>query len=245
MKNIKLTIQFDGTFYHGWQTQRMVRTVQQTVQDVLSQILTAPVKLHGSGRTDAGVHALGQVAHFAADSEMDLSALKKAVNSLLPVDIAVGSAEEVPPEFHSRFSAKSRTYWYLIWNSPERSPFYDRYSWHVIRPLGINVMREAAQALIGTHDFTSFQGSDREEVSPVREVKSIRFKKTRRHMLIFEIRANAFLKHMVRNIIGTLVEVGTGKHTAEMVKEIMENRDRCLAGATAPAKGLFLKEVQY
>jgi tRNA pseudouridine38-40 synthase len=245
MRNIKLTIQFDGTQYHGWQTQSRDRTVQQTVQDVLSQILNSPIKLHGSGRTDAGVHALGQVANFLTDSDMDLKRLMKSVNSLLPQDIVVRKAEEVEPDFHARFSATSRLYWYLIWNFPESSPFYCRYSWHIMQPLDVPSMREAAQCLKGVNDFSSFQGADREDVKPVREVKAVRFKKAHRHMLIFEIQANAFLKHMVRNIVGTLAEVGKGKLTADEFRRVLEKRDRGLAGATAPAHGLFLKEVRY
>ncbi len=219
--------------------------MQQTVQDLLSQILNSSVKLHGSGRTDAGVHALGQVAHFAADTDMDLKSLLKGLNSLLPQDISVIKAEHVGPCFHSRFSAQSRIYWYFIWNSPVISPFYCRYSWHVIKPLDIDAMRDAAHALTGTHDFSSFQGADKEEVNPEREVKGVRFRRIRRHMLIFEIQANSFLKRMVRNITGTLVDVGRGKITCREFREILEKRDRCFAGVTAPAKGLFLKEVKY
>jgi tRNA pseudouridine38-40 synthase len=245
MKNIKLTIQFDGTSYHGWQTQRSDRTVQKTIQDALSKILNISVKLHGSGRTDAGVHALGQVAHFATESDMGSKNLIKGVNSLLPPDIAVRKAEEVDPDFHSRFSAKSRIYWYLIWNFPERSPFYAKYSWHIIKPLDLSAMRQSAESLIGVHDFTSFQGSDKEKVSPVREVMAIRFKRVYRNMIISEIKANAFLKHMVRNIIGTLADVGKERLTIDGFKEIIDKKDRRCAGATAPAHGLFLKEVKY
>ena len=226
MQNIKLIIQFDGTAYHGWQTQNTDTTVQQTVQDVLSKILNNPIKLHGSGRTDAGVHALGQVANFLTDSDMDLKCMMKAVNSLLPQDIVVREAQAVEPDFHSRFSAKSRIYWYLIWNFCERSPFYCRYSWHIAYPLDFSAMRKSALSLIGIHDFTSFQGADKEPVNPIREVIHVRFKRFRRHMMIFEIQANAFLKHMVRNIIGTLTEVGKGKIRSEEFEAILEKKDR-------------------
>ena len=245
MRNIKLTIQFDGTQYHGWQTQSGDRTVQQTAQDVLSQILNSPIKIHGSGRTDAGVHALGQVAHFLTDSDMDLKSLIRGANSLLPRDIVVRKAEEAEPGFHARFSATNRVYWYLIWNFPDSSPFYYRYSWHIMQPLDVSAMREAAQCLKGVNYFSSFQGADREDIKPVREVKAVRLKKARKHMLIFEIQANAFLKHMVRNIIGALAEVGKGGVTPDGFKEIFEKRNRGVAGATAPAHGLFLKEVRY
>jgi len=245
MRNIKLTIQFDGTAYHGWQIQKGDTTVQQTIRDTLSTILNTPVTLHGSGRTDAGVHALGQVAHFLTDSAMKTQALVKALNALLPHDIAVKDAEDVAPDFHARFSATERVYWYLIWNTPVRSPFYRRYSWHIIQPLDIAAMKDAAACLVGTHDFTSFQGSDKEEVNPVREVTSIRLRKTRRHIILFEINANAFLKHMVRNTIGTLADVGRGKLTGNEFRRILDGKDRRLAGITAPAQGLFLKHVRY
>lgn len=245
MRNIKLIIQFDGTAYHGWQTQSSKRTVQKTVRDVLSMILNSPVTLHGSGRTDAGVHALGQVAHFFTSSEMPVGKLLKGLNSLLPEDISVRRIEEVAPDFNSRFSARSRVYWYLIWNSAERSPFYCRYSWHIMSKLNIVLMKEAAQHLIGTHDFRSFQGADKEKVDPVREVKRVRFKKARKHLIIIEIEAGSFLRHMVRNIMGTLVDVGLGRLPVEAFKEILEKRDRHCAGEPAPAKGLFLREVKY
>jgi len=199
MRNIKFKIQFDGTDYHGWQIQKEDRTVQKTVQDAVSIIVNSNIKLHGSGRTDAGVHAFGQVAHFNSDSLIDLDTLKKGLNSLLPNDIIISEADEVKPEFHSRFSAKSRTYWYFIWNFPERSPFYSRYSWQIYQPLKVEAMKEAAIALMGVHDFSSFQGADKEEVQPVREVTSVRFKKVGKHVLLFEIQASSFLKHMVKN----------------------------------------------
>jgi len=245
MRTIKLTIQFDGTAYHGWQTQQQDRTVQKTVQDALATILNRPVKLHGSGRTDAGVHALGQAAHFVAESSMDIEKLKNGLNSLLPGDIAVRGLEEVATGFHARFSAQRRVYWYFIWNYPDRSPFYDRYSWHIRTELHTGLMRDAAGCLVGVHDFSSFQGSDRQEVNPVREVTRVRFKRTGKHLILFEIEAGSFLRHMVRNIMGALAEVGLGRLPAMAVEEILEKKDRRCAPATAPAHGLFLKEVKY
>ena len=212
---------------------------------MLSKILNRPVTLHGSGRTDAGVHALGQVANFHTDSNMDLGKMIKGLQSLLPHDIAIVKATEAEPDFHSRFSAKNRIYWYFIWNNPVISPFYCKYSWHIIRQLDIPAMRKAAGHLIGIHDFSSFQGSDKDDVNPVREVTGIRFKSTGQHITIFEIRASSFLKHMVRNIMGTLADAGAGKLTSGEFKEILEKKDRRLAGATAPPHGLFLKEVRY
>jgi tRNA pseudouridine38-40 synthase len=245
MRNIKLTIQFDGTAYNGWQIQKNGKGVQQIVQDALSIILNSSIKLHGSGRTDAGVHALGQVAHFATDSDMALHNLQKGINSLLPEDIVVKKVEEAATDFHSRFRAVSRVYWYLIWNLPEKSPFYSKYSWHIIKPLDVTSMRSASKHLIGVHDFLSFKGSDKQEVNTVREIKNVRLRKTRNNLIIVEIEATAFLRHMVRAIIGTLAEVGRGNITPEKFKEIIEKRDRRFAGETAPAKGLFLKGIKY
>ncbi len=245
MRNIKLLIEFDGTNYRGWQIQREKNTIQQIVQDALSRILDRPIVLHGSGRTDAGVHALGQVANFLTDATLDVKRLGLALNSMIPADIAVKKVEEVDMAFHARYSAKSRTYWYLLWNAALRSAFCHWFTWHIITPLNIPAMREAAACLVGVHDFSSFQGADKANGHAVREVKSIQFKKTRQHLIIFSITANAFVKHMVRNIVGTLVDVGKGKMSAEEFKNIFEKKDRTLAGITAPAQGLFLKEVRY
>jgi tRNA pseudouridine38-40 synthase len=245
MRNIKLTIEFNGTNYHGWQIQKDENTVQQILRDALCKILNRPITLHGSGRTDAGVHALGQVANFLTDATMDLGSLRLAVNSIIPKDIVVKQAEEAGLTFHARYSAKSRTYWYLVWNSSVRSAFYERFSWHIVHSLNVPSMREAAQCLIGTHDFLSFQGADKENGHAVREVKSFYFRETRQNLIIFSISANAFVKHMVRNIIGTLADVGKGKMSVEEFKTVLEKRDRTLAGITAPAQGLFLKSVHY
>ncbi len=245
MRNIKLTIQFDGTGYHGWQTQSTDCSVQQTVQEALARILNCAITLHGSGRTDAGVHALGQVAHFSTASDIDLNQLVSGLNSLLPSDVVVHRAENVPADFHARYSATARVYWYFIWNSSLGSPFCSKYAWHVKKLLNSVNMKSAAAHLVGVHDFSSFQASDKQKVNPVREVTRVRLRRVRTDLLVFEIRANAFLKHMVRNIIGTLVEVGKGKITVEEFKDILDANDRTCAGPAAPARGLFLKEVIY
>ncbi len=245
MRTIKLTIAFDGTNYHGWQIQREQPTVQQVLRDAISMVLNSPIILHGSGRTDAGVHALGQVAHFTTESNLSLETLCKAVNSLIPKDIVVKKAEEVDAAFHARYSARSRTYWYLIWNAPQRCVFLQRYAWHVSTPLEINAMKQAATGLIGVHDFSSFQGADRENSHAVRAVHRVACKKVREHLVIFSITANAFVKHMVRNIVGTLVDVGTGKLSADCFQSILLQKDRTAAGITAPPHGLFLRRVAY
>lgn len=245
MRNIKLTLQFDGTDYHGWQIQKSDRTVQKTLQDAVSTIVNSEVKLHGSGRTDAGVHALGQVANFKTESLIDVDTLKKGLNSLLPGDIVIVNAEDADLDFHSRFSAKNRTYWYFIWTAPVASPFYSRYAWHIFQPLDVRAMQEASGLLMGLHDFSSFQGADKEEVNPVREITRIRFKKAGNSLLLFEIQAISFLRHMVRNIIGTLADVGRGKQPPAWVGDVLEEKNRIFASATAPPQGLFLKEVRY
>ena len=245
MRTIKLTVQFDGTNYHGWQTQSRDATVQTTMKEALATIFNKPVVLHGSGRTDAGVHALGQVAHFKTDSDIGTAELLRGMNSLLPDDIVVSRAEEVPDDFNARFSAQSRVYWYLIWNAPTPSPFFSRYSWHLHKPLDIAAMKDAARHLIGVHDFTSFQYCAKDEANPVREVMKVHLRLMRRSLVLVEVEAGSFLRNMVRIIVGTLVQVGRHKLEPCRVAEILKKRDRRLAGPTAPARGLFLKQVKY
>jgi len=243
--NFLLTLAYDGTNYCGFQVQPNGRSVAATFQDALEAVLGSRPDIKGCSRTDAGVHALGQAAHFVTDSTMDLQRLRKGVNSILPEDIVVQRLEDVPPDFHSRYSARSRLYQYFIWNCAERSPFYSAYAWQQPQRLDLAAMRAAARTLLGVHDFSSFQGADAKEVQPVREVKAVRLKKIKKHLIVFEIEANAFLKHMVRSIVGTLVAVGSGGMTVEDFAIILKKRDRSAAGMTAPARGLFLKEVRY
>lgn len=245
MRNLKLVIEYDGTHYQGWQSQKSGLTIQDVLEEALSKILNQKIRLNGSGRTDSGAHALGQVANFKTESTLDTNALLKGANSLLPPDILIKSIEEVPENFHARFSAKSRIYEYRIWNASQPSVFYRSYSWWVQTPLDVEVMmHKAALYLIGWHDFSSFQGADHEKVSPEREVREVAFRHEGPEVIFF-IQANAFLRHMVRNIIGTLVEVGKSKMSHQEFVEIVEARDRAKAGKTAPAQGLFLKEVCY
>lgn len=245
MRTIKLTVQFDGTRYHGWQTQSRDRTVQATIRDALTTIFNKPVVLHGSGRTDAGVHALGQVAHFKIDSSIGTAALVRGLNSLLPDDIVISRAEDAPGDFNARFSAASRVYWYFIWNAPAPSPFFARYSWHLHKPLDIAAMKESARHLIGIHDFTSFQYTAQDEANPVREIKKISLRLMRKSLVLIEVEAGSFLRNMVRIIVGTLVQAGRHRISPNQVADILIKRDRRLAGPTAPARGLFLKQVKY
>ncbi len=244
MRTVRLTIQYDGTEYFGWQMQARHRSVQQVLQEALAMVCNHPVTLHGSGRTDTGVHALGQVAHFKTSSAIDLMQLRKGLNSLLPDDVVVREAVEAHPDFHARFDATARTYWYFILNEPVPSVFYRRYAWHIRKPLDLAAMRDAAALLVGMHDYSSFQAREREDVCTVREVKRVRLKRVG-PLLLFEIRATSFLRHMVRGIVGTLVEIGLGRLGAAGMQDIMQARNRSQAGPTAPACGLFLKEVRY
>ncbi len=245
MRTVKLTIQYDGADYFGWQMQASHRSVQQVLQEVLSIICNHPVTIHGAGRTDTGVHALGQVAHFKTRSLIDMPQLQKGLNCLLPPDVVIAEAVEVASEFHARFDATARTYWYFILNTTSPSPFYRRYAWQIRKPLDCETMRSAAATLVGMQDFSSFQAREREDVCTIREVKRVRFKRVGPSLLLFEIRATSFLRHMVRGIMGTLVDAGLGKMNAADMKDILGAHDRSRAGVTAPPHGLFLKEVRY
>ena len=244
MRNLKLVIEYDGTHYQGWQSQKSGLAIQDVLEKALGQILNQKIRLNGSGRTDSGVHALGQVANFKTESVLDTYALLKGTNSLLPSDILIKSVEKVPEDFHARFSAKSRIYEYRIWNAPQPSVFYRSFSWWVQAPLDVEKMQQAALCLIGWRNFSSFQGADHEKVSPEREVMEAAFRREGAEVIFF-IQANAFLRHMVRNIMGTIVEVGKNKMSHQEFVEIVEAQDRTKAGKTAPAQGLFLKEVCY
>jgi len=245
VRNIKLVVEYDGGNYKGWQVQKSDPTVQGVIEEKLGIILNQQTRIVGSGRTDAGVHALNQVAHFLTKSKMELESLKKGLNGLLPPDIVIKELVEVDAEFHARYSAKSRVYRYLIWNGDSLSAFYRRFSWQVPHQLDIEKMRKAAECLIGWHDFAAFQGADSDNHSSEREIIKFTIRGRAKGWFITTIEASAFLKHMVRNIMGTLLEVGKGNMTVEEFKDILESRDRGRAGVAAPPQGLFLKEVKY
>ena len=242
--NIKLTIEYDGTDYHGWQVQPNGSTIQQVLEQALEKILGAKTRVTGSGRTDAGVHALGQVANCFCAQEPDLWRLQRGLNALTPRDIVVREALIVPDSFDARRDARSRIYRYRIWNHRWPSAFHRSFSWHVYEALAISAMQEAVRCLEGEHDFSSFQASGCDAAHPVRKI----YQNSLAHQgefLVYTIEATAYLRHMVRNIMGTLVEVGHGERTPESVAELLEARDRTLAGPTAPAHGLCLMEVKY
>ncbi len=244
MRHIKLVIGYDGTDFHGFQRQKGLRTVQEELERTLTILLGHPVQLKAAGRTDAGVHAEGQVVSFWTNCPIPTERLPIALNGLLPPDIVAKRATEVPPDFHPRFDATSRVYRYLIDNRPIPSILLRRYAWHIPEPLDIAAMREAASCLIGVHDFASFHASGSELGSTVREMKRIAI--TRRDgVTAITMEANAFLYHMARIIVGTLVEIGKGKRPPEEVCAILNARDRSVAGKTAPAHGLCLLQVKY
>jgi tRNA pseudouridine38-40 synthase len=244
MRNIKLTIEYDGTGYHGWQFQPNLETIQGTIEGKLAHITGAPVKLVASGRTDTGVHALGQVANFKTHSSLDVKSFLKALNSLLPADICIKEVEEVDEVFHARFSAKGKTYEYRIFNGELPSPFHRHYSWFVPGKLDLTSMREAAMKLRGRQDFSSFCSAGSDHSSPVREIYGIEIG-MEGNLILIQVEANGFLKQMVRNIVGALVEVGRRKLTPSHFGDILEARDRRRAGLAAPAQGLFLVRVNY
>ena len=242
--NVKLTIEYDGTRYHGWQLQPDKETIQEVLERAAEKILGVKIRINGSGRTDAGVHALGQVANFFYPGDFDLARLQKGLNALTPEDIVVKQAEAMPESFDARRSARSRIYRYRIWGQPCPSVFYGRFSWHVYGPLDIPGMQKAIRCLEGEHDFTSFQGTGSDAAHAVRRVheNSLSWQDP---FWVYTIEANAFLRHMVRNVVGTLVEVGRGQRPPESFAELLASRDRTRAGPTAPPHGLFLTEVKY
>lgn len=245
MKTYKLTIEYDGSSYHGWQIQAGDITLQETLEKALSVMTKEAVRLAGSGRTDAGVHALGQTASFKTASTIPAEGFRAGLNSLLPDDIVILDCEEMPDDFHARFSAKAKTYQYRIYNQPLPVAVGRQYSWHVRKPLNIGAMNQGAGHIIGTHDFKSFEGAGSPKAHTVRTVFHAIVEKTSEGFVLFEITADGFLRYMVRNLVGTLVDVGMEKTTPEEFKEILEAGNRDRAGATAPAHGLFLVNVGY
>ncbi len=245
MRNIKLVIEYDGTNYHGWQVQPNGLTVQEVIEEKIQIMTRQRVRLTGSGRTDAGVHALGQVANFFTHSAIPVEGFQKGLNSLLPLDIVVQSAEEVDLQFHAQYGAKRKTDRYVILHRPVPSALFRNYSWRVSGSLDVPAMEEASRLLRGKQDFTSFRGADADTEDPVREVFQAGWSRKNSDFLHFTIEADGFLKHMVRNIVGTLVDVGKGERSPEQFGQVLRARDRRRAGMTAPPQGLFLVEVKY
>ncbi len=242
--NIKLTIEYNGTNYCGWQIQPNGLSIQEVLEKAVSTFLGTATRVTGSGRTDAGVHALGQVANFFSEKQFDRHRLLRGLNALTPLDITITNAEVVADAFDARRDGRSRIYEYRILNRPTPSPFYLNRAWHVHEALDVPNMRAAISCLIGKHDFSSFRAAGCEAVHPIREVYRTLLEQ-REELLVCTIEATAFLRHMVRNIVGTLVEVGQGLRAPRSFKELLEARDRTQAGPTAPACGLYLMAVKY
>lgn len=241
---IALGIEYIGTNFHGWQKQSGLHTVQSRVEDALSKVADMPIQVQCAGRTDVGVHALGQVVHFETTKNRDLRAWVFGSNCYLPHDIRIQWAQDVHDDFHARFSAFSRHYRYFIYNHQVPSAiFHNRMTFHPVE-LGDKSMHDAAQCLIGEHDFSSFRSIHCQSLSAMRNVTKIAVKRSGK-VITIDIVANAFLHHMVRNIVGTLLEIGMKKRPPCWTKEVLDEKDRCLAGATASASGLYFLSVEY
>jgi tRNA pseudouridine38-40 synthase len=244
MRNIKVVIEYDGTDYFGFQRLPGRRTIQGALEWALTRITKEPIKIAGAGRTDSGVHALGQVISFRTQGTIPTEKIPVALNSLLRRDIVAREASEEPASFHARFSAKARAYRYVILNDAVPSALFGRFSWYVPINLDVDAMNKAAGHLVGIHDFTSFSMTQMDTPTRVRDLTEISICR-KDGLVIFDLKANAFLHSMARIIVGTLVEVGHGKRRPMEIKDILEQKDRRLAGKTVPPQGLVLMEVTY
>jgi tRNA pseudouridine38-40 synthase len=258
-RTLKLVLEYDGTNYVGWQRQAEGVSIQALIEVALAPFEGGPVTVIGAGRTDAGVHALGQVASVRTRATHDVATLQRALNAVLPDDVRILSIDDAPPDFHARFDSVSKTYDYRIVNAPYASAFLHRYAWHVPGTLDVDAMREGANALVGTHDFAAFQASGGEVATTTRTIFSIALDFERvedrpgfcastsaaHRPLTLRVRGDGFLRHMVRTIAGTLVDVGLARWQPSEVTAILASGDRARAGRAAPPGGLFLVEVSY
>jgi len=244
MRNISLTIQYNGAAYHGWQRQKEVMSVQQMLEDTLDHITGEATTLYGCGRTDAGVHALEYTCNFRTESTIPCDKLPFVLNEQLPRDISCLNAQDMPPEFHARYNAKGKRYIYRILNRHMKDVFLDNQVWHCRRPLDILLMQEACAAFVGEHDFTSFCSVDSTVDSKIRTIYSLGVSRDG-DVIEIDVHGSGFLYNMVRIIAGTLVYVGIGKIAAGDIPQIIASKDRTRAGITAPPQGLYMKKVYY
>jgi tRNA pseudouridine38-40 synthase len=244
-RNIRMILRYDGTHYLGWQSQRGGNTIQDILEERIRRITGEQVRLIAAGRTDTGVHALHQVCHFHARSELAPESLRRGLNSLLPADILVSKIEYAPPDFHARYSVRSKLYEYRLLNRQDPDPFLRFHTWHVPSPLNLSEIERCMSLLVGEHDFSSFMSSGSGVRDAVRHLMKAEIQASEGGLLFMSFQADGFLRHMVRNLVGTLVEVGKGRRDAEGFLEIFRAEDRRVAGVRAPAHGLFLKMVFY
>jgi tRNA pseudouridine38-40 synthase len=248
LKRIVLGVQYDGSSWHGWQTQPAGNTVQDKLEEALKRFTLVDISTTCAGRTDAGVHAIEQVAHFDTEIDREDFSWIRGVNAFLPHSIAVRWSCEVQPDasgdFHARFSAIARTYHYIVYNHPVRSPLLNGKAGWIFRTLELEPMRQAAQLLIGTHDFSAFRAAECQAKSPIKTMHEIRIN---RHgdIIVFTLRANAFLHHMVRNIVGSLIMVGNGNRPADWLADVLLSKDRHRAAPTFMPDGLYLAKIDY
>ena len=247
MATFRITVAYDGTDFVGWQRQAVGTSIQRLIEDALGDLDGRQVTVTGAGRTDAGVHALGQVASFTLARPIDAATVMRAVNARLPGEVRVLAAVKVAPAFHARFAARTKTYRYRIWNGEAVSPFERRYVWQLVGALDIDAMRQAARLFEGTHDFAACQAAAGAAAGTERTVLSSewRIPQSARPLLVYEVVGDGFLRHMVRAIVGSLVEVGRGRRPVEWVGQVLASRDRTQTGPTAPASGLFLVSIDY
>lgn len=245
VRNIKLLLSYDGTAYHGFQLQENALTIQELVEGAIKKVTKEFARVTPAGRTDTGVHAWGQVVNFTSTSSIPLERLPKALNSCLPEDIIIREAEEVPPDFNARRSAKTKLYRYTLDCGQYPNVFYNRFAWHPIYKLDPDAILQAGQHLLGRHDFTSFRAAGSLVKTSIRSLKRLEWDFSQHPLWHLYLEADGFLYKMARAIVGTLVEVGRGRLAAADVAKIRDGRDRCLAGPTAPAKGLTLWQVRY
>ena len=257
MSSFKILLSYDGTGFVGWQRQANGVSIQALIEDALRELDGRDVTVTGAGRTDAGVHALGQVAAFAIARELSPDALVRALNAHLPPAVRALSAEEALPSFHPRFGARTKTYRYQLWNGDVMSPFERAYAWHVPGPLDVEAMRAAARLLEGRHDFAAFQATgssvattERDVLkstiaSPIESTIESAIRNPQSAMLTYEVVGTGFLRHMVRIIVGSLVDVGRGRQPVDWISAVIASCDRTSAGPTAPPQGLFLVRVDY